>query len=370
MRWLITRPEPPTAVTRWVALAVLALFAAFGAARTIPEHPVVGELALAVVLAAGAAAVLGPPGVAVSAGVVAGAGVVVLGDGKSSNLAFFGLVVLVGWWAVSEPAWVTAVLWSLIVATYAGEWTFADSDPGWGAWVGGTTFAGVACVMGRRQRDLLVQLRIAQLGLAQRAQAEERTRIARELHDVIGHSLTVSLMHVSVARLALDEDRAVAERALEEAERLGRASLDEVRHAVGLLREADGSESTAPLPAGADVEALLEQFRTAGADVDATVDPALSSVPGTVGLAAYRILQESLTNASKHAPGAAIVVQAEVARDAVRLTVESAGPPRAGSGLGLLGMRERAEALGGSCTAGAGGAGWLVRAELPLRGHS
>jgi len=370
MRWLITRPEPPTAVTRWVALVVLALFAALGAARTVPDHPVLGQLALAVALAAGAAAVLGPPVVAVSAGVAAGAGVVALGDGTSSNLAFFGLAVLVGWWAVSEPAWVTAVLWALTMAVYAGEWTFADRDPGWGAWVGGTTFAAVACLMGRRQRDLLLQLRVAQRGLAQRAQAEERTRIARELHDVIGHSLTVSLMHVSAARLALDEDRAVAERALAEAERLGRASLDEVRHTVGLLRAEDGSESTAPLPGGGDVEPLLAQFRAAGAQVRAEVDPELAAVPRTVGLAAYRILQESLTNASKHAPGAAIVVRAQVDRDAVRLVVDSAGPPRSGSGLGLLGMRERAEALGGSCTAGAGGAGWLVRAELPLRGNS
>ena len=368
MRWLITRPEPPTATTRWVALVVLALFAAFGAVRTIPAHPVLGQLALATVLLAGAAAVLGPPAIALSAGVVAGTGVVLLGDGKSSNLAFFGLVVLVSWWAVSEPAWVTAALWSLIVAVYAGEWAFADADPGWGAWVGGTTFAAIACVMGRRQRDLLVQLRVAQRGLAQRAQAEERTRIARELHDVIGHSLTVSLMHVSAARLALDEDRAVAERALAEAERLGRASLDEVRHTVGLLREQDGSESTAPLPGGAEVEDLLAQFRAAGAQVYATIDPSLAEVPRTVGLAAYRIVQESLTNAVKHAPGAGVVVRADVDADAVRLTVESAGPPRSGTGLGVLGMRERAESLGGSCTAGPGGAGWLVRAELPLRG--
>ena len=88
----------------------------------------------------------------------------------------------------------------------------------------------------RRQRDLLVQLREAQAGLAQRAQAEERNRIAREMHDVIAHSLTVSLLHVSSARLALADDPDEAARALAEAERLGRESLDEVRHAVGLMR--------------------------------------------------------------------------------------------------------------------------------------
>ncbi|HVU91167.1 MAG TPA: histidine kinase, partial [Jatrophihabitans sp.] len=208
----------------------------------------------------------------------------------------------------------------------------------------------------------------AQAGLARRAQAEERARVARELHDVIGHSLTVSLMHVTAARLALDEDRDEAARALEEAERLGRASLAEVRQAVGLLRSADGSESTAPLPGGAEIKDLIEQFRTAGVEVRAGIDGDLAALPPTVGLAAYRILQEALTNAVKHAPGAAVAVEIELAADAVRLGVDSAGAPRAGSGLGLVGMRERAESLGGTLAAGPGGSGWLVRAELPLRG--
>jgi signal transduction histidine kinase len=369
MRWLTTRPEPPAATTRWAALAVLVLFAAIGAIRTIPDHAVLGELALAVVIAAGVATVLGPPGVALGAGIAAAGGVVALGDGHSSNLAFFGLVVLIGWWAISEPAWVTGLLWAAMIAVYGLEWTFADNDPGWGAWVGGTTFAAVACVVGRRQRDLLVQLRAAQDGLERRAQAEERTRIARELHDVIGHSLTVSLMHVSSARLALDEDREAADRALAEAERLGRASLDEVRHAVGLLRRPDGSESTAPLPGGADIDELVTRFRTAGAHVVAVVDDEISTVPRTVGLATYRIVQESLTNAVKHAPGAPVELRVAVGPEAVQLSVDSAGPPRTGSGLGLVGMRERAESIGGTCAAGPGGSGWLVRAELPLRGE-
>ncbi len=369
MRWLIARPEPPAAVMRWAALAVLLLAAVAGAVRTVPASPIVGEVALAVVLAAGAAALFGPQGVALGAGIVAAGGVVALGDGHSSNLAFFGVVVLAGWWAVAEPVWVAALLWAAVVAVFAAEWTFSDADPGWGAWVGGTSFAVVASVGGRRQRDLLLQLRAAQAGLAEQAQVEERTRIARELHDVIGHSLTVSLMHVSAARLALDEDRDEAMRALVEAERLGRASLDEVRYAVGLLRTEGGTESTAPLPGGADVEALVEGFRAAGADVDASIDAAMTGLPQTVGLAAYRILQESLTNAVKHAPGAKITVRADAAPDALHLRVESAGAPGDGVGLGLVGLRERAESLGGSCVAGPGGAGWLVQAELPLRGR-
>src|SRR6185437_12005903 len=105
----------------------------------------------------------------------------------------------------------------------------------------------VGCTFGRRQRDLLVQLREAQAGLAQRAQAEERNRIAREMHDVIAHTLTVSLLHVSSARLALADDPDEAARALAEAERLGRESLEEVRHAVGLMR--GPTDRMRPLPA-------------------------------------------------------------------------------------------------------------------------
>ena len=89
-------------------------------------------------------------------------------------------------------------------------------------------------------------------------------------------------------------------------------------------------------------------------------------MPATVGLAAYRILQEALTNAAKHAPQAAGTVYVAVTDSTVQVTVDSSGPPTAGTGLGLLGMRERAEALGGQCEAGPGGSGWLVHAALPL----
>jgi signal transduction histidine kinase len=208
-------------------------------------------------------------------------------------------------------------------------------------------------------------LRAAQAGLAERAQAEERSRIARELHDVIAHSLTVSLLHVTSARLALDEDREEAARALEEAERLGRQSLDEARHAVGLLRADGRSDPNMPLPGSVDVPALVERFRAAGADVRSTVTGDLSVLPGTVGLATYRILQESLTNALKHAPRASSVVAVTVDDRSVRLSVNTSGPPGHGSGLGLVGMRERAESLGGRFSAGPGGSGWLVTAEIP-----
>ncbi len=106
--------------------------------------------------------------------------------------------------------------------------------------------------------------------------------------------------------------------------------------------------------------------RPPGADVTLTVDGDPGRLPATTGLAVYRIVQEALTNAAKHAPGAPTTVRLAVAVDAVRLAVDSAAPPGTGTGMGLLSMRERAESLGGSCQAGPGGRGWLVQATLPV----
>ena len=229
---------------------------------------------------------------------------------------------------------------------------------------------------------LLRQLRQAQAGLAEQARTQERNRIARELHDVIGHTLTVSLLHVQGARLAVQHDPADAERALAEAERLGRECLAEVRTTVGMLREDDPAGGPgagplpAPLPGAGTLPALVEQFRSAGADVSLTVQGDVTRLPATTGLAAYRIVQEALTNAVKHAPGSPTEVRLTVSPGEVTLTADSQAPPGPGggtgtglgTGLGLLSMRERAESLGGSCEAGPGGRGWLVRATLPLTG--
>jgi signal transduction histidine kinase len=168
------------------------------------------------------------------------------------------------------------------------------------------------------------------------------------------------------ARLAVEHDPDDAARSLAEAERLGRESLAEVRAVVGMLR-ADGDVSrTAPLPGVAAVPELVERFRSAGADVTLTVDGDTNRLPATVGLAIYRILQEALTNVIKHAPGSPADVRLAVDASAVTLTVYSTGIPGAGNGLGVIGMRERAESLGGHCEAGPAEQGWLVRATFPL----
>jgi signal transduction histidine kinase len=258
--------------------------------------------------------------------------------------------------------------WAGTMIVFAVEWLWVNPDNGWGAWMAGVTLSGAAGLMVRHERDLLGQLRRAQAGLAEQARTQERNRIARELHDVIGHTLTVSLLHVQSARLAVEHDPADAARSLAEAERLGQECLAEVRTTVGMLRQdGEAAGGTAPLPGAAGVPALVEKFRSAGADVSLTVEGDLGALPATTGLAMYRILQEALTNAVKHAPGSPTAVLLAVGGGAVTLTADSRGEPGSGTGLGLISMRERAESLGGACEAGPGGHGWLVRATLPLR---
>jgi signal transduction histidine kinase len=258
------------------------------------------------------------------------------------------------------------VFWAAAMALFAAEWLWVKPDPGWGAWMAGTTLSVLAGLLIRHEIDLVSQLRAAQAGLAERARAEERNRIARELHDVIAHTLTVLLLHVSSARLAAEHDLADAARALAEAERLGRESLAEVRMAVGMLRQDGNTGPTAPLPGVGDLSALVERFQSAGADVTLTIDGDTGRLPATTGLAVYRILQEALTNAVKHAPGSPTAVRLAVDANKVRLAVDSAAQPGTGTGVGVVSMRERAESLGGSCRAGPGGRGWLVQAALPL----
>lgn len=334
----VTRAALPVAVIGALAGAV------FGAAAIVVRSPGAAQLVTA------AAAV---------------AGVTVIADGKSSSIVWFALCLLGGWLAfvATLPVMVGYLIGTLAVLVVE---TVVTPDPGWAAWIAGTALSVVGFWAARRQRVLVDELRAAQAGLAERAQAEERNRIARELHDVIAHSLTVSLLHVSSARLAVRDAPEEAEKALADAERLGRASLDEVRHAVGLLRRADAPDPRTPLPGSTDVPALIERYRSAGADVDLTLDGSLDAVPATVGLAAHRIVQESLTNAAKHAAGAPTRVLVSVDPHTLCLEIDSAGTPGTGSGHGLVGMRERAEAVGGTLSAGPGGRGWLVRAALPV----
>ena len=304
---------------------------------------------------------------------VATAGVVVLGNADSRAIVWFALVVLAGWCVLSGGAAVGIVYWIGTMLLFGAEWLWAIRDPGWAPWAAGVSVSVLAALLIRHEFVLVDRLRAAQADLTERTRVEERTRIARELHDVIAHSLTVALLHVTSARLAVEHDPADAARALAEAERLGRQSLTEVRATMGLLRETpSGDVATGvapPVPGLGDIPALIDQLRRAGADVSLALRGDLKALPETAGATVYRIVQEALTNATRHALGTPVAVSVEAAGSSVEVYVDSAGPAGSGSGMGLTNMAERARAIGGTCTAGVGpgGNGWLVHASLPVR---
>jgi signal transduction histidine kinase len=354
---------------KWIALAT---FAAVTAAGVVRLQPSATAAVTAAVVAVGAAALLvlrWRPLLLYAA--IATAGIAVLADGQSSNVGWIAVCLLAAWCGLAGTRLEGLTYWAGAMIGFTVEWLWVKLDLGWGAWLAGVTLTMGFSLLVRHEQDLLRQLRQAQAGLAEQAKTQERNRIARDLHDVIGHTLVVSLLHVQSARLAVEHDPADAARALAEAEWLGRGCLAEVRTTVGILRAddasgGDGGRVIAPLPGISGLQALVERFRSAGADITLTVEGDTDQVPATTGLAVYRIAQEALTNAVKHAPDSLTALRLTVGAGTVTLTADSLAEPGTGTGLGLVGMRERAESLGGSCEAGPGGRGWLVRATLPV----
>ncbi|MFG2632438.1 sensor histidine kinase [Streptomyces sp. NPDC048362] len=193
----------------------------------------------------------------------------------------------------------------------------------------------------------------------------ERTRIARELHDSIGHALTVAVVQAGAARAA--GDPAFTDRALDAIEETGRAALADLERVLGVLRESERPASARPTLADAD--RLLESARASGAEVDAEVSGPVAEVPGPVSREGYRILQEALTNVLRHAGAVPVRVRVAVTGGTLCLEVRNplpAGIRGPGRGSGLRGIRERAALLGGKAHTGPDEGDWRVRAELPL----
>ncbi|MGN9761571.1 sensor histidine kinase [Streptomyces sp. SD31] len=194
----------------------------------------------------------------------------------------------------------------------------------------------------------------------------ERTRIARELHDSIGHALTVAVVQAGAARAA--GDPAFTDRALDAIEETGRAALEDLERVLGILRESERPVSSRPTLTDAD--RLLESARASGAKVDVDMRGPLDTVPGPVSREGYRILQESLTNVLRHAGAVPVRIRIEVADGTLGLEVRNplgADIPGPGRGSGLRGIRERAALLGGRARTGPDQGDWQVHAELPLR---
>jgi len=204
------------------------------------------------------------------------------------------------------------------------------------------------------------------------AAAEERARIARDLHDSAGHAINVILVHAGLGRLRAEDPPAVRQ-AFETIEDVARETVGEIDQMVRALRDDAATQSAngvEPPPGIAAVEGLLERHRATGMEVAATVRGELHPLPPAIDRAAYRILQEALTNAARHGGGSA-TVQIAVESDELLLTVENPldvrvnGPVRSG-GHGITGMRERAALLGGTVEAKALGTRFRAHARLPI----
>jgi signal transduction histidine kinase len=237
------------------------------------------------------------------------------------------------------------------------------------AWAGGRA------VRARRKRDAELEDENARLVGEQSARerlaaAEERKRIARELHDIVAHRVTTIVIQAE-SGAATAEDYECARRTFATIATSGRESLDELRRLLGVLREEEGpSNRTSPTPGLARLDELVEDVREAGMPVETDVGGDLSSLPPGIDLAVYRIIQESLTNALRHAGTSATL---RLCRTVQGVAVEVRNPIAAqphtrtrSAGRGLAGMRERARVYEGSVTAGARDGNWVVQALLPV----
>ena len=238
-------------------------------------------------------------------------------------------------------------------------------------------FVGATWAAGRlvRHRALtLPRTRDSSDRLAADAVASERTRIARELHDIVAHALSIVALQAGAAEQFLDKDVERSRRHLQLTRRTAQEALDEMRHLLGVLRE-DGV-AYAPQPGVSGLADLVAETVAAGHPCRLEVGDEVAGVPDGLGLAVYRLVQESLTNVRKHAPGADVSVRVERGDRVVTVEVVN-GPPASGaeaaagdvrgSGRGLPGMGERVRVYGGTLEAGpTDDGGWRVHAELPV----
>ena len=224
-------------------------------------------------------------------------------------------------------------------------------------------------VVGDRERRAQIAERERDVA-AREAVVEERARIARELHDVIAHHVSMIVVQAGAERRVLGDSNASTREVLETVEQSGRGALTEMRRLLGMLR-GDGAEPLAPQPRLDDVPILVGQLRDAGLPVELRIDGEPRELPVGIELSAYRIVQEALTNALKHAGDARATVHVGYGSDVLDLEIADDGAGAAtrasGGGHGLVGMRERVALYGGRLDAShRAGGGFVVRVKLPI----
>jgi signal transduction histidine kinase len=303
----------------------------------------------------------------------------------SAPLAVVALTLATYGCAVAAPP--SQVAWTMVVATVAV--LAANAVAGrWGdfervVWLWTATAVAVA-VRSRRTTIAALEDRARRAEesreqTARRRVAEDRVRIARELHDVIAHHVAVVSVQAGVADHLVERDPQAAREALGHVRAASRSVLAELQSVLGVLRQEEAALPTAPAPGLGAVDALVATSRAAGARVESDLPDPLPTLPPAADLAAFRLVQEALTNVQKHAAGAPVTVRVAVRSAAAEVAVVNGpapdpagavgpgGPTPTGSGLGLVGMRERVHAAGGTVQAGpTGDGGYRVVARFPL----
>jgi len=290
---------------------------------------------------------------------------------------FVGVVTFLHGWLLGLIPLLVGIAGSLVAALIlpsAADATAMAADLIVASSVAGVAYLVALLISGRVRlgEELTRERETSAAEQSRRVLVEERTRIARELHDVVAHSMSVIQVQASTAKYrvpGLAEDAAAE---FDDIAATARGSLVEMRRLLGVLRTEDQIAELAPQQGLDDLPALADGLRRVGADITLSMDrgdEGALPVPATVQIAAFRIVQEAMSNAVRHAPGAPIVVDVRVGTTAVQLRIHN-GPAQStgehGAGHGLRGMLERAALLDGTLDAGPDGAGgWLVTAVLP-----
>jgi signal transduction histidine kinase len=288
-------------------------------------------------------------------------------------LVFFVSLYSLGRWTRGSAVWVGG----LCVLVYIVVFVVGDANAqgtsvelggiGFGTLFVGTPWAAGVAIRLRRERERTLVVENEQ------AIARERARIARELHDVVSHAISVTVLQARGGRAMVGRDEDAVRRALDAIEQTNTAALSDMRRLLAVLRDTDSDGvdgRAAPQPSLANLERLVEQVRQAGLPIELSIEGEPGPVPPGVDLSAYRIVQESLTNVMKHSgEGATATVTVTYSADDLRVTVADDGQGGAapnGSGHGLAGIRERVAVVGGTVVAEPmAGGGFEVRARLP-----
>ena len=261
---------------------------------------------------------------------------------------------------------IAAAVGGALMFAAVGVHTLQQSDDTWFEFLYGLVYFGGAFLLGR-----FVKLRAVRAAQRENhAVRDERARMAREMHDVISHTVGVMIVQAGAARASLPVDATASREALTEVESTGRQALTELRRLLTVLRSAEAADELEPQPGIASIGALVEQVRSTGLPVDLRLEGERRPLAPGLELSAYRIVQEALTNVLRHARAARAAVVIRFGSDALELDVVDDGdapPGGATSGHGIVGMRERAALYGGSVDAGPDArGGFRVRARFPI----